>query len=197
MRWCGGASVVSQSWSKGQRWVSNAARIYLHLGGASADARSVPALRRATYAFVDNAVEEEGDQPRWVLKGGPAPAGLSPRGRRPPAQGAPVGALGRLRGVLVRVGDASPRRRRLHPPSSRPPAPASRMRRNSGSMDSTRSPPRGPAPRLRPQAQGLHQVVDSLPCLAFSIPLNLDRPSATVGLNPTYLGGQGLGIGLD
>jgi hypothetical protein len=51
----------------------NAARRYLHVGGASADARWVPALRRATYAFVDKAaaVDEDSDRPRWVLEVGP------------------------------------------------------------------------------------------------------------------------------
>ncbi|CAM0943555.1 unnamed protein product [Alopecurus aequalis] len=59
----------------------NAARLYLHEGGASADARWVPALRRATYAFVDKAAEEDSDRARWVLEVGP--------GRR---VSAPVGA---------------------------------------------------------------------------------------------------------
>lgn len=46
----------------------NAARLYLHVGGASADARWVPALRRAVYAFVDNS---DSDRARWVLEVGP------------------------------------------------------------------------------------------------------------------------------
>uniref|UniRef100_A0ACD5ZAE9 Uncharacterized protein n=1 Tax=Avena sativa TaxID=4498 RepID=A0ACD5ZAE9_AVESA len=50
----------------------NAARIYLHVGGASADARWVPALRHATYAFVDKAAnEDDSDRARWVLEVGP------------------------------------------------------------------------------------------------------------------------------
>ncbi|KAM0930072.1 hypothetical protein ACQ4PT_001151 [Festuca glaucescens] len=69
----------------------NAARLYLHVGGASADARWVPALRRATYAFVDKAANEDSDRARWVLEVGPgrrvsAPVGPELQLKALPAQ---------------------------------------------------------------------------------------------------------------
>ncbi|KAL5211342.1 hypothetical protein ABZP36_022189 [Zizania latifolia] len=50
----------------------DAAKLYLHVGGASPSARWVPAERRATYAFVDKAEDSDGDS-RWVLEVSPGP----------------------------------------------------------------------------------------------------------------------------
>ncbi|KAF7080919.1 hypothetical protein CFC21_084915 [Triticum aestivum] len=78
----------------------NAARLYLHVGGASADARWVPAERRATYAFLDKAVAVDDDDyydderrgrrslssassrgPRWVLEVDPGRRVSAPVGQ--------------------------------------------------------------------------------------------------------------------
>ncbi|KAM3244480.1 hypothetical protein ACQJBY_056047 [Aegilops geniculata] len=77
----------------------NAARLYLHVGGASADARWVPTERRATYAFVDKAAAAADDDyydddrrgrrssssasrgPRWVLEVGPGRRVSAPVGQ--------------------------------------------------------------------------------------------------------------------
>uniref|UniRef100_A0A0E0K643 Uncharacterized protein n=1 Tax=Oryza punctata TaxID=4537 RepID=A0A0E0K643_ORYPU len=61
----------------------NAAKLYLHVGGASASARWVPAERRATYAFVDKAGaagDSDGGASRWVLEVGPGPRVSAPVG---------------------------------------------------------------------------------------------------------------------
>ncbi|KQK01088.1 protein CYPRO4 [Brachypodium distachyon] len=62
----------------------NAAKLYLHVGGASADARWIPAERRATYAFVDKASQDSSDssssEPRWVLEVGPGRRVTAPVG---------------------------------------------------------------------------------------------------------------------
>ncbi|XP_048536427.1 protein CYPRO4-like [Triticum urartu] len=78
----------------------NAARLYLHVGGASADARWVPAERRATYAFLDKAAAVDDDDyydderrgrrssssassrgPRWVLEVDPGRRVSAPVGQ--------------------------------------------------------------------------------------------------------------------
>lgn len=61
----------------------NAAKLYLHVGGASADARWIPAERRATYAFVDKASQDSdssSSEPRWVLEVGPGRRVTAPVG---------------------------------------------------------------------------------------------------------------------
>ncbi|KAF0931118.1 hypothetical protein E2562_002477 [Oryza meyeriana var. granulata] len=59
----------------------NAAKLYLHVGGASPSARWVPAERRATYAFVDKAGDSDGaSSSRWVLEVGPGPRVSAPVG---------------------------------------------------------------------------------------------------------------------
>uniref|UniRef100_J3LHV5 Uncharacterized protein n=1 Tax=Oryza brachyantha TaxID=4533 RepID=J3LHV5_ORYBR len=59
----------------------NAAKLYLHVGGASASARWVPAERRATYSFVDKGGDRgDGGSSRWVLEVGPGPRVSAPVG---------------------------------------------------------------------------------------------------------------------
>jgi hypothetical protein len=54
-----------------------AAKLYLHVGGASPSARWVPAERRATYAFVDKS-SDDASSPRWFLEVGPGPRVSAP-----------------------------------------------------------------------------------------------------------------------
>ncbi|XP_062221741.1 protein CYPRO4-like [Phragmites australis] len=58
-----------------------AAKLYLHVGGASPSARWVPAERRATYDFVDKAgASDDASSPRWVLEVGPGQRVSAPVG---------------------------------------------------------------------------------------------------------------------
>jgi hypothetical protein len=53
---------------------ASTAKLFLHVGGASASARWVPTERRATYAFVDKAGASDSSSsssPRWFLEVGP------------------------------------------------------------------------------------------------------------------------------